>query len=781
MRDSQRRWIVKPTARASCLTGALWVAVLLSVAAHAQATVYPPLSTEIGPAHPLFLFSIDLDLEAPPEGIGATVQQVWDRIPPALQPYSALRFDAGEGAVGIRVSRYRDAMEVLQPLGIPLVLSVRPDDPRERMSVRELEELLSAYTNIRGIDLTGMTFDTYPLPETPPQVAAQAGLWLADLAHTAAQYGRFTHLAMAELHWARAMSNVTAAPFYHKLRECKGYIIPAAWQRGTETIPAQAATMGLWLEEAAAFWGVAADGRWYVDAPFLGPGRLGRDTESPGMPGAFYRAMVLNGAMAGATTFAFGPAQSLWGAPASSPLEQHIFPLLQRILNLALIPDATMVRERAPVAYQLAPAATPEDFHLNLRDWSPRSDAGNLIRAAYTPQQAGAMPELVPNRSGPFWIPLLSAHATEEARNAFALVADPGTHQNVQQWTDALNAHFPMTERGGPFVNEVGRGVFVMNTLENAVQAQPFEIAAAPAPVRAIAARRTDDGVVLTWPFREGDVSFSVYRKVPPAANYERVAQGLLDRTYTDSSAPALALVSYSVTALTNETETFAGQVEFGDFLAFSRVESRMAEEVTLSPVLADATSAPLPPPAPAIDGQAFSALPPVKTPPEDTAPIREEILQALAALREGYETANLDLLMRYYSEGYEDPEGWGRQYAQRAYQWMFERYRAHRMLYQVRDWDFESYESAGTVNVQLFVEMGAVAISDTSGAKANPRIHIPRTDDGLVWTTWTRQEGAWSIIFSNPAWPNFRELLSYLTGPFDNYPLGPDRYVARP
>lgn len=762
----------------------LLAGILLFLPTLAGAVAYPPLSTEISSTHPLFIFSVHVDPDLPPESLSAAVSLIWERVPGDLRPYSALRFDAGNGGTATRVAQYQTAMETLQPLGIPFVLTLRTEDARERMSPQQLESLLSAHTNIRGIDLTGFKFDAYPRPDESPLATTQDCLWLTDLAHVAAQYGRYTHMAMDGMHWARAMSNVTAAPFYLKLRECRDYVIPSAWQRGYDTIPAQAATMGLWLEAAATFWGVASDARWYEDAPFLSPGHYGRTNEPNRMPGALYRAMILNGAMAGANVFAFQPAGDLWGAPETSPLEQHIFPVLQQMLLLSLLPDAAMVLEHAPLAYQLAPAATPVDFQASLRDWSTVLDLGLLARVAYAPVQAGAVPELVPNRKGSFWIPILSTHATEEARSRFQTVLESNPKTTEDDWRGLLSTHMPLENTGGPFLNEVGRGLFVLNTRENFLERQPFEVASLPAPIRGATATRSDAGVVLNWPFREGDISFSVYRKLASESRYRRIQNGLLERTFTDTTAPATEIVSYSITALTNEDEPFSGEVGFGEFRAWSRVESRMEEEIVLSPVLTEATSAaPAAPeeivePAPAqqaAEGETGEAAAP------ENKSTHQDILAALSTLRAAFEEQDLDTLMAVYSDGYEDPEGWGGQYVQRAYQWFFERYHAQRMLYQVRDWDFESFASAGTVNVQLFVEMSATAVSDVTGGTANPRAVIPITADRLVWTTWVKQDDRWQILFSNPAWPNFGELLSFATGPYDNFPVGPDKFTGAP
>ena len=49
------------------------------------------------------------------------------------------------------------------------------------------------------------------------------------------------------------------------------------------------------------------------------------------------------------------------------------------------------------------------------------------------------------------------------------------------------------------------------------------------------------------------------------------------------------------------------------------------------------------------------------------------------------------------------------------------------------------------------------------------------------MWTTWSDADGIWRMVSTNPALPNFGELLEYAAGPFDGVKTGPDVYVVAP
>ena len=86
-----------------------------------------------------------------------------------------------------------------------------------------------------------------------------------------------------------------------------------------------------------------------------------------------------------------------------------------------------------------------------------------------------------------------------------------------------------------------------------------------------------------------------------------------------------------------------------------------------------------------------------------------------------------------------------------------------------------QSQADKGEAHVLMYIRLKGVALSDTAGRIADLPIAIPRTETAEIWVTLSDKEGTWRIMHTNPALPNFRDLLSYSAGPYDNFPTGPD------
>lgn len=760
----------------------LTLAALFCVCSQAQ--TFPPLGVEISADHPLFIFQNHGPANATPEQYAQHALDVFAQLPDRLKPYSLLQIDAGRGNPETRHQFYTALLTPLQDAGLQVVIRVADRDPRERYALDRLETLLRAYPIVKGIEITGMEFNVYD-PVFGGEEWAPAELrWLIGAIDIAARYGRFAYLSFDGLKWPRIMANVACAPLYNKIRECRNYVIPASLHRGPHTVGNTSALIGLWLEDAVAQWGIAADSRWYSDAWFAGVNQFGAASTGTSAPGTLYRAMILNGAMTGAAVYSFALDLDLWFGPARYHWDEAILPTLLEVLDLGLIARKDFVQKRTPVAYQLAPAATPAEFHLNLRDIDGILNEGLLIQGAYGMERAGQIPELILNRGDRFWIPFLSTYADEAARGQFQAVAQADAFKSAREWLEWLDRYSEGTGEGTAFITQVGRGIFIMNTRENTFETQSFAVDEAPAPVRGLTVRREGAAVELGWPFREGDVSFKVYKRIPPDTHYALIANGIDNRRFIDESVDMNATVAYAVTALTSEKEPMQGEVDYGEYLAFSVVESRIAEEALLSPLLSTAESSPL--------SEDVSHLMTAVAPEnrgwwpgfdglgEEERRQAQGIVERIEAWDRGFERADLNAVLDIYATGYEDPQGWGFQYVRRAYQWFFERYRRPLMHRQIRRWDFSTLPGAGRINVLMYCRLTGTGISDPSGRIADQGVSIPRTDTAEVWVSWEVQDGIWRIVSTNPALPNFRDLLSYSAGPYDQYPTGPDYFLGQ-
>ncbi len=750
---------------------------LIAVLAAQTWADYPPLCLEIGPDHPLFLFQ---DTGAECADTAAYAQhaiQAWQQLPADFRAFSAIQVEARGTDTQARHAWFRRLLATLQEADLPTVIRIGDGRAGIYHPLDRIEELLNEFTCVKGVQAVDIPIEDYPAPGTteslgpPPPVK-----WLADGIEGAARYGRFYSIALDEIRWLRVMANESCQPLYQRMRECAPYLIPIATCRGAHVIPQISALMGLWLEGATGQWGVGPDSRWYRDARFVAPGVFGVAEPPAKMPSALYRAMILDGAMTGAAVYAFTPDTDLWFGPARAHWDDAIEPTLRQLLDLNLIARKEFVLKKARVAYQAGVARTPQEFHVTLHDADAVLDTGNLIQAAYGMERTSQVAELIPNSGRYYWIPILSAISSEAVSTTFEVIVAPGTQTSVASWRELLDRYYQPDGEGTAFISNVGRGLFIMNTRENIIEPQNFKIPAVPAPVRGFEAKRQDDGVLVTWPFREGDLSYKVYRRIPPDPRWNLLASNAENRRYLDAAADPAQTIAYAVTALTEDKEPYEGVVNYGEYLALSNVESRIADEVVIGPLLGLAQSQPVtapttnPQPNPGPWWMTLTGL------SDAQQPIALAISQRIEALDAAFCAKNLDGVIDVYSADYEDATGWRILYTRRAYQWFFEHYNACRMDRQIRQWDFSGHEGNGQVNVLVYCRFSGYAISDPTGRVADLPAWFPRENRGETSLTFVEQDGAWRIVRSNPALPNMRDILGFSASPFDNLPVGPDQ-----
>ncbi len=751
------------------------MAILLILAVPVVSTAeYPPLCVEISADHPLFIFPIPCTPGAAPEFYAQQVAEIWGQLPNPLKTYAAIQVDAP--AQASYMDFYAVLFRALQGAGVPLVARISSDDYVKRCGVAETEALLRAYTVIKGVEAAGIPFNIYDPLNADEKGVPYAVRWLMDTLDAAARYGRFLHIPLGEVQWARMMARPDCAALRGKMIECPDYVIPACLQRDAHTVANQSALMGMWLEGTVAQWGMAADARWYRDAGFVEPGMFGRAPDDGRIPFSIYRAMLLNGAMTGAAAYSFAPESTLWFGANKTVWDTVLCPLLLEITKKGLIARKDFVTKKARVACQLVPASNPAEFHKNLQDIDGVLDRGMLMHGAYGMERPGQVPELILNRGDHYWVPLISPQAPAQCIDTFATVVTAGSKTSAQEWTVLLDQYRHAEGTGTAFMSVIGRGAFVMNTRENVREPQSFALPAVPAPVRKVLARREGDSIELTWPFREGNVSYSVYKRVLPETRFTPIAEGLLECRYVDAAIGTDQSVAYAVTALTNDMEPFEGTVNYGEYLALSMVESRIAEEVLLNPLLSTAESTP-------VAGAENTASEPVSPwwpnlegLDETQQVIAKAIVERIEAWDLAFSAKDLNGVLGVYANDYEDPQKWHLDYVKCAYQWFFERCAAVHMTRQIRRWDFSEYAASGKVKVLLYCVLNGYAVSDASGRIADPVMHIPRTDLSEVWITFVAPDNIWRIVQTDPAVPNFRDLLSYAASPYAGLAPGPDQ-----
>jgi hypothetical protein len=749
-------------------------ALLSLSAAYAWSQAAPII--EVNADHPLYLFAAP-SAAGDPQGHANQIVSAWSTLPDELKPYAAFEVRVDTDDASTRHGWLLAMLARLNDTNVPVFINVATENTGRIHPLSLVEQLVSEFSCVKGVTVSRLRFNRYVrfgggerFARTPVQE------WLEALIPEVAGEGKLVVIALDEVHWLRIMANAQCRSLYETIAEHSDFVIPAALVRDAQVLTQMSALLGLWLEGASASWGVAPSTAWYTNAGFVEPGIFGPPGETNLMPPAYYKAMLLNGVMTGATAYFFPDNRDLWYGSRPEAWHTAIYPLLARLPTEGLIARPEFIKRKVQVAYQLAPAASSEEFHLNLRDVDPVLDEGYLFRAAYGVERPGQVPELIPNTGRHYWIPIVSAHISADKKNEFVHTVGPGVLSSTGAWRELLAGYYPASIEGDAFVTRIGRGAFVMHTRENSFARQTFRIPEMPAPVRSIQAERTQEGVKLVWPFREGDIAWSVWRRALPAGEFQLLSSGLDDRQYLDTEYEDTTTAAYSVTALTSEKEAYEDAVNFGDYRLLSAVESRIAEEVVISPLSQSGASRPL--------LGANAELPEAQSwwpGTDDLEGPRQEVAEILAAmivdLDEAIQAENLDGIMQRYDLEYADPQGWGYGYARRAYQWFFERYDFCRMDRQIREWDFERYDEYQEVRVLLYCRLTGVALTDSNGEYADLRVAFPRSDERETWITFSNASGQWRIVRTNPALPNFRDILAPDAGSLHPLPPAPDIY----
>ena len=735
----------------------LLCAFLVAGPAVGVATLSDPISSE----RPLFIFPAP-GYDAP-DGLAHAdrILSAWQMLPESLRPLCAFEIESPVTDEAFWPDRFRDVLREMQFSSIPVMVRIANGDPRAIYPLTELAQLLEEFTTIRGVHVEGLTFNEYytfgesdPLG-IPPQVK-----WLMEAIDVAGRYGRLITIELDEMHWPRIMSNAWCKPLYDTIRRNKENVVALNGQRGPNNITRTSALLGLWLEGAVDQWGLGCSSDWYRQAGFIEPGIFGVADDGVQMPPALYRAMILNGAMAGAAAYRFGHADDLWFGALRHNWDDVILPTLTEIVDRGYIARKDLVQRKVRIAYRLNPAQTAEEFHANLVDIDPVYSEGRMIRGAYGLERPGQVPELIPNTGRYYWIPILSPYALDEALRQFEEVILPGALLNAQSWRERLDLYYPPDGEGGAFISRVGRGIFVLHTRENLHEEQSFRIEALPAPVTAIAAERREEGIELSWPFREGDLFYRVYRRVLPETEYTLVASDIDGRRYVDTAAGNSGTVAYTVTALTNERGPYEGTVNYGDYLVFNSAESRIGEEVMLDSFTRTASSAAI-------------------VPPEDNRPKAQEwwptgmddlddnevfVARAIVARIEEWEQAfgaeDLDRVAGIYADDYQDALGHGRQYVRSAYELLFKLSRAGQMHRQIRAWNLSDYSESGEVHLVLYCRFTATDHSDPTGRYADLPVSFPDVPNGEVRLTFAQRDDAWRILRSDPPLPQLDDFI---------------------
>ncbi len=712
---------------------------------------------------------------------GREAVRVWkETVPDDIKPFVQLQMEVRTRDHVWRYDSFRRVFDELERAGISANFQFADPHDLYVFDPEYVEKLTQEYSCIKSYTMTEMRFEHYDTFNVPRYAMPAETRYAIDIIRLAARYGRHVVLSLQDLKWMHIGADEMNQPLVDTVFECGDYVIPVNEHIGPKHLQRQTSVWGFWIAGAVAHWGIEPQSWWFENARMITPGLFGqREPDNTRiMPPELYRAMILQGAMMGATAYVFEPFWDLFDYDNAHCWLDVIYPTLMEAIDNGLIPTREQVMRKTKVAFQYKLARTIDEFHENLRDIDWISNEGLFCEAAYGLWARYLEHELIPNKSRHFFIPLLPPKTPQSVLDHFERIVTPGTCDSIDDYESLLAEHYPCGDgEGNASIMSINGHTFVMQTHENLYEKQDYAIDL-PKPVRGLRAERTPEGLLLSWTEDPDASIYHVFRTAGQItmdiADTIALAGHAAKPFFLDTGAEPGQVYTYTVTANTSSIERRYGTVNYLDYLVFSLTTSVPDELLT---IFEDGRTEVFPVPE-AKDTRPDSQ---VVYPTFDGATGRNrELAEAIVAridhFKTAYEAKDWRAVTELYSEKYEDPNGFHREYVGRAWKWWLQRNNRTCMLRQIRYWNFDDYERTGEVHVHMFSLFRANRRDDQPfGYGYDGTLRIPRHPDEEVTYTWLQEsDGAWRIVRTNPALPNLEEILWNNRGCDDKRKLRP-------
>jgi hypothetical protein len=747
-----RRWL------ACLLVAPFWSHAILS----ASPSGCKPPELLISREHPLIILY----------GPGAAERTVkcWQNLPAALKPYCVVTMDPPSLDIKERLEGWRRMLRVVQPHNIPIVLQVAGDEPEWTSPLWVVETLLKEFPCIKAVQVVEWRCAYYSAFGGDLDLAIPANLrYLAEVLKLCGRYGKHLSLQI-QSDMAHLGTDTLAGPLREVFREYHEYFLPQ-----NECIPpsyylAQTAAWGLWLAGYCDHWGMEPQWWWWTkgESYFIRPGVFGVEAEMETDEDRYarlYRAFIIEGALMGATVFSIEPPQDIWQGESTDPrhFDNVIYPTLRQLIEQRLIVSRQDVLQQAKVAYQMKECRTLHEYDTLLQDLDLEVAQGRLERAAYGVLLPHLMKEMIPDTGGRYYfIPLLPVGTPQNVAQGFAHVIQPGECSTPGAYSELLNRFYPPTENSTESVAnnracvlKCGQAIAVLQSRENLFEKQPFAVEV-PRWVTGLNARRESNQLRLTWNNDPQARSYRVWKRIPRAKVYPEWDLAQDDLTNNSCVMPALDSVTLGVTARTVARRTLEGAVNYGEYLLFTANESPLLEQIVLTRDASRTEKVSLTDESLPARQEVWCIFDGVEKGRQQEA---EAVLENFRGLIAAFEAKDLDKLMSFYNPEYRDSNGHTTEYVRRAWLWWYQRTVIPYVVTQVRHWD-TSRAADGDISFVAWNRFrGTIVWDEPFGYHG--RVRIPRHEGERVTWTWKRTSaGQWKLIRTEPALPNFGEML---------------------
>ncbi len=739
-----------------------WLACLVQYSS--EASLPPeckPPELNISREHPLII------LYGP--GSGERTVKCWANLPEKIKPYCAVTMDPSSLDVKERLEGWRRMLRIVQPHQIPIVLQVAGDEPEWTTPLAVVETLLKEFSCIKAIQVVEWRCGYYTRFGGDLEMAIPPNLrYLSEALKLCGKYGKHLSLQI-QMDMVHLCTDELAGPLREVFRAYSDYFLPQ-----NECIPpnyyaTQTAALGLWLGGFCRNWGMEPQWWWWTkgESYFIRPGVFGVEAAletDEDRYARLYRAFIIEGALTGATVFSIEPPQDVWHGESTDKrhFDDVIYPTLLQIIDQRLIASKEEVFSKAKAAYELSECKSLHDFDVLMQDLDLEVGQGNLERAAYGVLLPHLMKEMIPDTGGRFYfIPLLPVGTPQDVVSHFAKVIRPGECSNEKGYREILEKVYAPTENADAnstnraCVLRCGNAIAVMQSRENLFEKQPFTVDL-PQWATGLKARRTKEGLNLTWAGDSESRGFRIWKRIPNVRVYpewELIKEGSSEHSCLLTGVQS---GTFAVTALTTAKKRFEGTVNYGEYLLFRADESPVVEQVIVEGdqvrnEIISWTDTSLP-----ASQEVWRIFAGVQKGQEKEA---EAVLQSFRGLINAFEGKDLNALLDYYDAAYRDSNGYTTEYVRRAWLWWYQRTVIPYVVAQVRSWD-TSKISEGQVSFTAWNRFRGTIVWDEPFGN-HGRVRIPRHDGDLVIWSWKRNErGEWKLIRTEPALPNFGEML---------------------
>jgi hypothetical protein len=247
-----------------------------------------------------------------------------------------------------------------------------------------------------------------------------------------------------------------------------------------------------------------------------------------------------------------------------------------------------------------------------------------------------------------------------------------------------------------------------------------------------------------------------VWKRIPDARVYPEWEPVTGETTENACVLPGLDRGTLGVTARTAAKQRLEGTVNFAEYLLFTTDESPIVEQIVVTQdgsrtETVSWTDESLP--AAQEVWRIFDGVPPGRE--QDAEAVLERFRQFIAA----FEAKDLDRVMSFYDAAYRDSNGYTTEYVRRAWLWWYQRTVIPYVVAQVRRWD-TSRAAEGEIQFTAWNRFRGTMVWDEP-FNCHGRVWMPRHEGQRVAWTWKRDPaGAWKLIRTEPALPNFGEML---------------------